>query len=83
MLSEAEAFTIFESKSFLTLLKILLRCKRDNVIIPKIDTLQNRIFKRVKEMKAELKKKLAKSNYLYICHWICGHLLIKILFFWL
>lgn len=56
MLSKAETFTIIESQSFLTLLNILLKCKRDNIIILKADVLQIDIFKRAEEMKAELKK---------------------------
>lgn len=63
VLYEAKAFTIIESKSFLMLLKILLKCKRGNVIIPKADAPWNGILKRAKEMKVELKKKLSKSNF--------------------
>ncbi|BBM99603.1 hypothetical protein Mp_1g22340 [Marchantia polymorpha subsp. ruderalis] len=63
VLSEAEAFTIIESKLFLKLLKILLKCKRDNVIILKADALRNGILKRAENMRSELKKELSKSNF--------------------
>lgn len=62
VLSEAKAFTIIEPKSFLTHLKILLKCKRDNVIIPKANAPLNGILKRAEEMKAELKKELRESK---------------------
>lgn len=55
VLFEAKMFIIIESKSFITLLKILFKCKRDNVIIQKLMPFEQ-ILKRAEKMKVKLKK---------------------------
>jgi hypothetical protein len=68
VLTEAEAFTLIESESFLTLLKLCLKCKRDNVFIPKADALRNGIVKRVNKMKVDLKSAIAiGSSAVHLC----------------
>jgi hypothetical protein len=62
ILSETGAFTVIESEAFLTILRLCLKCKRDNVFIPKADALRNGIIKRVSNMKEALKSKITKSE---------------------
>lgn len=62
VLSEIEPFTIVESEPFLTLLKLCLKCRRDNVFLPKADALRNGIMKRTENMREELKKLMANDN---------------------
>ena len=45
VISETEAFTIVESEAVLTLPKLCLKCKRENIFIPKADALRNGIIK--------------------------------------
>jgi hypothetical protein len=62
IMSELEPFTIIESEPFLTLLKLCLKCKRDNVFLPKADALRNGILKRADHMKGELVQLMAKDS---------------------
>lgn len=41
ILSETEAFTLIQSESFLTFLRVCLKCKRDNVYITKAEAFPN------------------------------------------
>lgn len=63
VLCETKTFTIMESKSFLTLLKILLKCKRDNVIISKADALQTVFWNELMKWKLSFKKSIQKQCY--------------------
>ena len=62
VLSETEPFTIIESQPFLTLLKLCLKCKRDNVFLPKADALRNGVVQRTENMKTDLKETLAREE---------------------
>ena len=62
IISETEPFTIIGSQSFLTLLKLCLKCKRDNVFLPKADALRNGIVQRTEKMKTDLKETFAKDR---------------------
>ena len=68
ILSETEPFSVFDSEAFMTLLKLCLKCKRDNVFIPKEDALRNEIIKRVEKMKVDLKDLIASSgSFVHLC----------------
>ena len=62
IIAEMEPFTLVESESFLTLLKLCIKCKRDNVFVPKADALRNGVMKRSDKMKEELKQVFANSD---------------------
>jgi hypothetical protein len=53
---------IIESQFFLTLLKMCIKCKRDNVRFSKADALRNGILKRAERMKTELKEEILKND---------------------
>jgi hypothetical protein len=50
-MAETEPFTIVESEASLTLLKLCLKCNRDNVFIPKADAFRNGVVKRTDALK--------------------------------
>eukprot|EP00474_Spongospora_subterranea_P005608 CRZ06066.1 hypothetical protein [Spongospora subterranea] len=68
VMAEMEPFTLVESETFLTLLKLCIKCKRENVFIPKADALKNGVMKRTLKMKEDLKKSFSNaSSAVHLC----------------
>ena len=62
ILTQTEAFTIVESEAFLTVLKICLKCIRDDVFIPEADAIRNGLIKRVESMKSDMTQIMTRSD---------------------